>query len=86
MHFMIMLWTGVLKGKNPFQRVGQLLMIEMQNNNHFTVTRQKSLKENQNWKVPPQAEYSSSSPDDIITSDKNFSIINFQINLNKIER
>jgi hypothetical protein len=73
-------------GKNPFQRVGQLLMIEMQNNNHFTVTRQKSLKENQNWKVPPHAECSSSSPDDIITSDKNFSIINFQINLNKIER
>jgi len=61
-------------------------MIEMQNNNHFTVTRQKSLKENQNWKVPPHAECSLSSPDDIITSDKNFSILNFQINLNKIER
>jgi hypothetical protein len=60
-------------------------MIEIQNINHFTVTRQKSLKENQNWKVPPHAECSSASPDDIITSDKNFSILNFQINLNKIE-
>lgn len=56
------------RGKFPSRmgrkRVGKLLMIEMQKNNHFTVTRQKSLKENQNWKVPPHAECRLSSPAD----------------------